>query len=119
MGQPAGAVGVGSIVSEWSCLPCGVQLVAPYGWGNPAGRVDTPASPALPLEGAGRRYSWELHATHESGAGGGTPTNSHHAVRVEVVQHFAGDARDDGMLGGNAVDQVEQLEALRQRPISW
>jgi len=31
-----------------------VQLVAPHGWGNPAGRVNTPASPVLPLEGAGR-----------------------------------------------------------------
>ena len=30
------------------------QLMAPHGWGNPAGRVDTPASPVLPLEGAGR-----------------------------------------------------------------
>jgi len=30
------------------------QLVVPHGWGNPAGRVDTPASPVLPLEGAGR-----------------------------------------------------------------
>jgi len=29
------------------------QLVVPLGWGNPAGRVDTPASPVLPLEGAG------------------------------------------------------------------
>ena len=26
------------------------QLVARHGWGNPAGRVDTPASPVLPLE---------------------------------------------------------------------
>ena len=34
-------------------LPRGVQLVAPHGWGDPAGRVDTPASPVLPLEGAG------------------------------------------------------------------
>jgi len=31
------------------------QLVAPHGWGNPAGRVDTPAIPVLPLEGAGRK----------------------------------------------------------------
>ena len=30
-------------------LPC-----VPHGWGNLAGRVDTPASPVLPLEGAGR-----------------------------------------------------------------
>ena len=30
------------------------QLVAPHGWGNPAGRVGTFVSPALPLEGAGR-----------------------------------------------------------------
>jgi len=29
------------------------KLVAPHGWGSPAGRVDTPASPVLPLEGAG------------------------------------------------------------------
>ena len=33
-----------------------MQLVAPHGWGNPAGRVSvgTPAGPVLPLEGAGR-----------------------------------------------------------------
>jgi len=37
------------------------QLVAPHGWGNPAGRVDTPASPALPLEGAGRTPK-QIHA---------------------------------------------------------
>jgi len=30
------------------------MLVAPHGWGNPAGRVDTAASPVLLLEGAGR-----------------------------------------------------------------
>jgi len=26
------------------------QLAAPHEWGNPAGRVDTPASPVLALE---------------------------------------------------------------------
>ena len=26
--------------------------MVPHGWGNPAGRVDTPASPVLPLEGS-------------------------------------------------------------------
>jgi len=30
------------------------QLVAPHGCCSPAWRVDTPASPVLPLEGAGR-----------------------------------------------------------------
>jgi hypothetical protein len=30
------------------------QLVAPHGLGNLAGRAVTPASPVLPLEGAGR-----------------------------------------------------------------
>jgi len=30
------------------------QLTAPHGWGNPAGRVNTPTRPVLPLEGAGR-----------------------------------------------------------------
>ena len=30
-----------------------MQLVVPHGWGNPAERVGTPASPALPLNGAG------------------------------------------------------------------
>ena len=36
------------------------QLVAPHGWDNPAGRVGTPASPVLLLEGAGRvaRTPW-------------------------------------------------------------
>ena len=37
--------------SKWSCLAAASGANA---WGNPAGRVDTPASPALPLEGAGR-----------------------------------------------------------------
>ena len=27
------------------------QLVAPHGWGHPAGHVDTPASPVLALKG--------------------------------------------------------------------
>jgi hypothetical protein len=31
---------------------------------------------------------------------------------VEVVQHFARDARDDVVFGGDAMDQVEQLEAF-------
>jgi len=36
--------------------------MAPHGWDNPAGRVDTPASPVLPLEGAGRRAVYLAHA---------------------------------------------------------
>ena len=38
-------------------LPCGVQLVAPHGWGNPAGRVDTLASPVSPPGGS---WAWRL-----------------------------------------------------------
>ena len=40
-------------VSKWSRAALR-QLMAPHGWGNPARRVNTPASPVLPLEGAGR-----------------------------------------------------------------
>jgi len=47
--------------------PCGVQLMDPQGWGNPAGRVDTPASPVLPLKGAGRLSRW-LNNTATCGA---------------------------------------------------
>jgi len=44
---------------EWSCLVAADWR--PTGCGNPAGRVNTPASPVLPLEGAGR--GCELCAT--------------------------------------------------------
>jgi len=37
--------GWGCKVSKWSCLTCG-QLMAPHGWGDPAGRVWT-RPPAL------------------------------------------------------------------------
>ena len=36
-------------------------LVATDGWGNPAGRVNTPVSPVLPLEGAGRSGVSQCH----------------------------------------------------------
>jgi len=40
------------------------QLTAPHGWGNPAGRVNTPTRPVLPLEEAGRAqaraFEWAL-----------------------------------------------------------
>ena len=42
------AARVSCFSSQWSAASR--QLVAPHGWGNPAGCVDTPASPVLPLE---------------------------------------------------------------------
>ena len=44
---------VQQLASEWSCLAV-FQLMAAHGWGIPAGRVNTPESPVLPLQGAGR-----------------------------------------------------------------
>ena len=44
-----------------------VQLVAPHGWGNPAGRVETPASPVLPLGG-----SWACTASRATASSVGT-----------------------------------------------
>ena len=41
-------------VSKYVSGAASRQLPALHGWGNLAGHVDTPASPVLPLEGAGR-----------------------------------------------------------------
>ena len=48
------------------------QLIAVHGWGNPAGRVDTPASPVLPLEGGAVALTGqaaEVHAVLRVGVG--------------------------------------------------
>jgi len=59
-----------------------VELVAPHGWGNPAGRVNTPASPALPLDGAGRTPPWPLPAFDS-----GSPADIHPTTKVGCLAH--------------------------------
>ena len=39
--------------------------MAPHGWGNPAGRVDTPTSPVLPLEGPGHVTQRSKHPAQQ------------------------------------------------------
>ena len=88
VGGKKGRVAVGSSVSEYGAA-LRVQPMALHGWGNPAGRVNTPASPVPPLEGAGR---WWLSCGQLSLCMAGWETTHVHCISDAQAGNSLGEA---------------------------